>query len=527
VTTDTDIVVVGQGPIGQLISLLLAQRGHSVVCVERHAEPYVLPRAVHYDPDVNRLLSQVGLDREDQAKFSAWSPTYDWFTKDGELMLSLPTVEHGNQGWWDSTMVYQPGLEAALRNRQAATPNISLRRGVTFTGYTQHDDHVEVHVTHEDGTETIQASYLIGADGANSAVRDAMGTPVIDLDFSSDWFVLDFLLDEDAVEFPVAEFQVCDPDRPTTVVRGGPGRRRFEFMLRSDERQDQFDSEGHAWNLVAPWGVTPDLATFERMAFYHFQARYAETWRDGRVFLVGDAAHQMPPFFGRGMVSGVRDVANLFWKLDYVLRGISPESLLDTYASERISHLQFALHMSVELGKVICETDPAKVAERNAHFIANGPLPENVLPPMPVEILGQGHFPAGAHGIDPVTGVIGVQGRLRNVEGHVALPDEFSFGEFICFVDARVVSVADADRIRGAKPEGIPMKVVRVVPDGAALPDRHTAHDVDGRYGTAFDQHGAIAICYRPDYHGFGSARTVEDAVQLVAATGALESSTV
>ncbi|NLB48117.1 MAG: FAD-dependent oxidoreductase, partial [Microbacteriaceae bacterium] len=203
--TDIDVVVVGQGPVGQLISLLLAQRGHSVVCVERHSDPYVLPRAVHYDPDVNRILSQVGLDREAQSVFSMWSPTYDWFTKDGELMLSLPTGEHGNQGWWDSTMVYQPGLEHALRERQAATEGIEIRRGVTFVGYTQDAQGVDVEVSVDGAAETIRAKYLIGADGANSTVRDVMGVPVIDLDFSSDWFVLDFVLDEDAVKFPVGE----------------------------------------------------------------------------------------------------------------------------------------------------------------------------------------------------------------------------------------------------------------------------------------------------------------------------------
>jgi flavoprotein hydroxylase len=162
--------------------------------------------------------------------------------------------------------------------------------------------------------------------------------------------------------FDPLNLQICDPARPTTVVSGGPGRRRWEFMRLPDESRDRLDDEATAWELLAAWDVTPANATLERHAGYTFNARYAERWRTGAVFLAGDAAHEMPPFAGQGLCAGVRDAANLAWKLDLVLRDRADEGVLDTYPTERVPDVRTVIDFSIELGQVICVADPVEAA---------------------------------------------------------------------------------------------------------------------------------------------------------------------
>ena len=219
-----------------------------------------------------------------------------------------------------------------------------------------------------------------------------MNTAVTDLGFFYDWLIVDILPKEHR-EWTPDNLQVCDPVRPTSAVNGGPGRRRFEFMRMPQDDLKSFDTDETAWSLLEPWGVTPANAGAGTPGPDTFQARYASSWRDGRIFLAGDAAHQMPPFFGQGMVSGVRDAVNLAWKLDLALQGAAGDALLDSYDSERSAHVQHAIGMSVELGKVICETDPAAVAARDAHFLATGPDPVSALPPIPPGAAGPRRLP--------------------------------------------------------------------------------------------------------------------------------------
>jgi 2-polyprenyl-6-methoxyphenol hydroxylase-like FAD-dependent oxidoreductase len=197
-----------------------------------------------------------------------------------------------------------------------------------------------------------EARFVVGCDGANSFVRPHLGASVTDLGFFFDWLIVDVIPHRPAVWTPL-NVQICDPARPTTLVSGGPGRRRWEFMRLPGEPIEELNSEDTAWRLLAPWGVTPDNAALERHAVYRFQARWVDTWRHGRLLLAGDAAHQMPPFAGQGMCSGLRDATNLAWKLDLVLAGRAPAGVLDTYPSERIPQVQAMIDFSMELGRVI------------------------------------------------------------------------------------------------------------------------------------------------------------------------------
>ena len=147
-----------------------------------------------------------------------------------------------------------------------------------------------------DGAEQrIRARYVVGCDGANSFVRDHMGTGLTDLGFFYDWLILDVIPHDQQREWKPFNLQICDPRRPTTVVSGGPGKRRWEFMRLPNETIEELNNEQTAWRLLQPWNLAPDNAVLERHTVYTFQARWADRWRDGRILIAGDAAHLMPP----------------------------------------------------------------------------------------------------------------------------------------------------------------------------------------------------------------------------------------
>lgn len=372
-----DVVIVGLGPVGSALAILLGQAGHDVTVLERWPSAYPLPRAVHFDDEVGRILQACGIG--DQLDDLTEKPDlYEWRNAAGDTLLRFSMSGQGLSGWSKGSMFNQPELEAALAERLASIPSVDVRRAVEFTGLDDANGVVEVRYrgvalvddadgrplmepTAEEGM--IRAKYVVGCDGANSSVRDFCNFAVTDLGFFYDWFIVDVVFNEHR-EFNPTNLQICDPERPTTVVSGGPGRRRWEFMRLPSEPIEDFNDEAAAWRLLEPWDVTPDNARLERHAVYTFQARWADSWRIGRVLLAGDAAHQMPPFAGQGMCAGLRDAMNLSWKLDHVLNGHAADSLLGLYGVERGPSVESAVGLSMELGKVICVPDPEEAAAR-------------------------------------------------------------------------------------------------------------------------------------------------------------------
>ncbi|HSL75211.1 MAG TPA: FAD-dependent oxidoreductase, partial [Ilumatobacteraceae bacterium] len=272
----TDVAIVGAGPTGLTLAILLAQRGHTVTVLERWADPYPLPRAVHFDHEVGRLLQACGIG-DDLRAISEPADIYEWRNATGETLLRFGRQGDGPSGWPASSMFCQPELEALLERRVAELGGIELRRGVEVTAVDDQGDHAVVRGA--DGT-TVHAAFVVGCDGANSTVRSLAGLPVHDLGFFYDWLIVDVILDEPRVYDPL-NLQVCDPARPTTAVSGGPGRRRWEFMKLPGESLEELNDERRAWELLAPWDVHPGNARLERHAVYTFQARYAEQWRSG------------------------------------------------------------------------------------------------------------------------------------------------------------------------------------------------------------------------------------------------------
>ena len=256
-------------------------------------------------------------------------------------------------GYPAANMFHQPELEHVLRDRLAALPQVDFRGNVEVIAVEPGTPGGEpVRVRYRDlgsGTETeVWADAVLGCDGANSITRTAVGATMEDLGFSQQWLVVDVHSPERLDVYDGVQ-QVCDHDRAATFMRVTDGYYRWEF--RAGETPDDVD-ERRVLELIGPWlgGVDPDKLTILRRAWYTFRGVVADRWQLGRVFLLGDAAHLTPPFIGQGMCAGIRDAANLTWKLALVLDGRADDRLLDTYEAERRPYARRVVQMAIAVG---------------------------------------------------------------------------------------------------------------------------------------------------------------------------------
>ncbi|GAA3204101.1 bifunctional 3-(3-hydroxy-phenyl)propionate/3-hydroxycinnamic acid hydroxylase [Dactylosporangium siamense] len=331
------VVIVGAGPVGAASAILLAQRGVPCLLLDRYPTPYPLPRAVHVDDEVMRILQELGI----AARFAEVSrPGLGLRLLDGRHRVMAEFRRDpgpGPHGWPQANMFDQPDLERLLRDRVAELPLIEFRGGVTVTAVTS----TSVTYTAADGERTVAASAVLGCDGANSTVRSLIGATLEDLGFEERWLVVDGVTDRDLAAWGGVH-QVCDPRRAATFMQLGRHRYRWEFRLHDGE--PGLDEPA----LLAPWLDGAEV-TVVRSAEYTFRARIAFTWRRDRVFLLGDAAHQTPPFIGQGLGAGLRDAHNLAWKLAATLSEGSP-ALLDSYQRERKPHARAQIRLAIVAG---------------------------------------------------------------------------------------------------------------------------------------------------------------------------------
>jgi len=499
-----DVVINGCGPTGLASALLVARAGHSVAVLDRHEAIYPLPRAIAYDHEVARILGVLGLT-EAMIPLVATPGVYQWQNQNGELLFELNWGDAASvSGFATSYLFSQPDMEKVLNDAAQAEPLIEVMRGVEATGFTQDAEGITLTGRRLSGEAvSLRGRWLVGADGANSLVRSALGVSLEDLGFRADWLVVD-VAPKDRDSLPLDDnlmLQVCDPARPTTVVSGGPGRRRWEFMALEGETLDELNCEDRAWELLKPWDVTPDNAILERHAVYTFRGAIAETWRDGRVLIAGDAAHLTPPFAGQGLCAGFRDAAALAWRLDLALNGKASEALLDSYESERKAHARAWVMNAIELGKVICVLDPAAAAERDAGMKAARAAGE---PPPSSGILP--HLGAGMNLTDRHGGALAA-GGIVNFGGKQGHFDDVGGSGFV------LVSRL-GDPARSLSPQAATVFAAL----GGISADVGPEVDCANAYARWFDELGADTALIRPDFYVFGAASGPGAADDLVMA---------
>jgi 3-(3-hydroxy-phenyl)propionate hydroxylase len=499
------VVVAGFGPSGAVAAGLLGNSGISALCVDRSRTVYDKPRAIAVDHEIMRVFQKLGI--VDQiAEHVAVFPPSEYYGVDGQLIKRIDTVPKPYPLGYTPTMVFtQPPVEAALREHASSYDCVEVALGTELVCFDETPDGVTVHLKDDAGaTRTVTCDYLIGCDGASSTVRTQLGIEYDDLEFDEPWLVVDVRVNEQGIEkLPKVAIQYCEPSRPCTYIVGPGGHRRWEIMLMPGEDPREMQQDEQVWKLLGRW-LTPADGELWRAASYRFHALVAKQWRRGRVFIAGDAAHQQPPFIGQGMCQGVRDVVNLIWKLNAVIRSEATPSLLDTYQIERSVHVRQLTTRIKDIGRLICERNPLAARERDARLLreAAGVI-KTITRQDIVPKLEGGLLSLHAHAAN---GTLFPQPRVAHGEGRALFDVVVGDGWRVVTLGGTAASqeVSAAAARLGAR-------LIELAPDGdvhhaAVDRERPAVIELDGVLASWFDRQGCCAAIVRPDHYVYGVA---------------------
>lgn len=466
-----DVVIVGYGPVGATMANLLVQQGLSVAILDREASVYHLARAGHFDAEIMRVFQSIGVADEMEPKCGI-TTGMRWLDADGALLMEWQRGgAKGPNGWVSDYMFHQPDLEHILRGQ--------LSKSVQAQAFLLHDvyevkdegDHVVVRAEDTANSRLVElrCRYVVGCDGARSLVRRLIGSEHEDLGFKQRWLVVDVQESHD-LGLERVSTQHCNPARPMFASATSNGKLRWEIMVMPGDDVTQMTREKTIWdfieNSVRP--IRREDGEITRAVVYTFESLIAQRWRSGRLLIAGDSAHRTPPFLGQGMCAGIRDAANLAWKLAAVCQDRASETLLDTYEPERLPHVRAFIQGAIDSGRLIQMADPAAIEARTRDMRAN---PKAYAPPNPA--LGPGV--GGDYGKDGI-------GR-QCVQPHIGskLMDEH-IGHAFAIVSTAAFAHSHAALVEQLRS----LTHLRWV----ALPDV-SAHVLDG--------YGAPAILLRPD----------------------------
>jgi len=507
-STPYDVAIVGYGPTGQVAANLLGRRGLRVYVCERLPDVYEIPRAIALDHEIMRVFQQLEV-AEAVAPHTEPFSNSEYFGVDGQLirrMTMLPPPYP--QGYTPSMVFTQPPVERALRASVGQLPNVTVALGVELQRIAQDADGVTLTLGGTDRQRAVRARYAIACDGGGSPVRTQLGMALDDLDFDEPWLVVDVLVNAQGLaKLPTMSVQYCEPERPCSLVNGPGNHRRWEISLKPGEDPKQVATEAETWKLLARW-ITPADGRLWRQASYRFHALVASQWRQGRVFLAGDAAHMQPPFLGQGMCQGIRDVANLAWKLTAVLhgevKGAAAQALLDSYGEERKAHVRELTSRIKGVGAVICERDTDKARARDARLLAEcgGTVQDtprqDILPRLESGLLSPQPSPA--------RGTLFPQPWLRTDDGPARMDAVLGNG-WRLVLDA---SVAQAS-----------LPAMAMAFDGLRVLPLAQMPETESVAAAWFARHASVAALVRPDNYVFGVAAQPADIAPLIEAAAA------
>lgn len=506
---DVDVVIVGFGPGGAVAASLLGQAGQRVLLIDKAPAPYGQPRLSTLDGEIARVL-QHAANPEEAMEDAIPVTSLLMFGADDEPVPPFDW-DYRIGGHWSHYSLHQPNIESAMERRIAACPSVKVRWGCRATGVEQLADAVRVSLegAAEDNAgrqpESVTTRYVLGFDGTRSFVRQAVG---IELDVIHEhhehWILTDFDALRPLPEMPTRTQFRMDPARPWFAGPNGANRCRTNVRVMPEDNLDDEMSEDRRYAFVeAKFGLTREDVRITRLVTYRFRSQLARSFRAGRVFLGGDAAHAMAPYLGQGACCAMRDAANLAWKLRLILSGAADESLLDSYEPERLPQDEFFVRASLNAWRYVNELDPQKAAERDSASRAG--LVE--FPPIPGLKDGVLHRDAtGA--LAPHTGHLAPQGVVRRGGAQGRLDDLIGYGGQL-ISSLPVADLLGPDRLSRLDKLGI--HVLRVSDDDTA-----DAADVDGTYQDFWKATGATTLLARPDHYLFGIAAEQDEIRAMV-----------
>jgi 3-(3-hydroxy-phenyl)propionate hydroxylase len=362
----SDVVIVGAGPVGLMLANILGMYGRSVVVLEALDGLIDYPRGVGLDDESFRTIQTVGLVETVQPHTN---PHHIMRLVNGAgkvLLVNDPkTLEFG---WERKHGFIQPEVDRALYEGLFRYDNVTVHFGHRVETVREDDDSVTAFAlaVQPDGSlveRRFRARYLVGCEGGKSPTRKRLGVEFEGVSPSSRWLVVDIA--NDPLGTPNV-FLGADHRRPYVSIGLPHGVRRFEFMLRDDESDDQVANPDFVNTLLAEHVPNPSALTFIRRRVFTHHGRVASSFRRGRQLIAGDAAHLMPVWLGQGWNSGMRDATNLGWKLATVLSGQADDRLLDTYTTERREHAHAMVELSLTFGRFIKVTNPLLARVRDA-----------------------------------------------------------------------------------------------------------------------------------------------------------------
>jgi 3-(3-hydroxy-phenyl)propionate hydroxylase len=511
---ETDVVIVGCGPVGAVAANLLGLEGLRVMVLERETVPHAQPRAFSCDDEALRVYQAAGLVDQVRAHMARASVVH-YTGVDGRefAQLDIAGLDFGS-GFPPLNFFYQPTLEAELRRGLERFPHVELHLGREVTVIAQDAAGVTIEVREVAGEErwAVRAKFVLGCDGARSTVRRLAGIGLVGDSYPDRWLAVSGQPeDEGAMRIRDATF-VCDPDRPTFVAEGAENDFRVEMMVNPGETDAQLEDPENVARLISRY-VDPARFRITRSVVYAFHNMMAERWRDGRIFLLGDAAHQMPPMMGQGLVSGLRDAANLTWKLALVLRGAADDRLLDSYETERRPHVKAMANASVGMSKIFLARKRWTAALRDRFFTAVQLVPRirraiRNMEFKPAAVYARGAFiHGGRKGKRDAQGLLFPQYPVGTPSGTV-LSDAVLGDGF-----ALVVYGADAVAAWHEAWERLGARIVTLLPAGS-VPRGDAVVDETGKIGAWFTARGVECALVRPDRFVFAAGR-MEDVTEI------------
>ncbi len=418
-----DVLIAGGGPTGLALANALGLEGVEVLLVEQDPGVAELPRAVSVDDEAMRFMQRLGLDEAARAVTLPGTGT-KFFGAHGQVLTygrgpDRPPFGHPIKNPMDHSEFQQMLLDGLQR-----FPNVEVRHLTRLVGFEQSSEGIVARIERSGEVEEVHCRYLVGADGGRSFVRTAIGEePMKGSAFEERWLVLDTINDEHDERYAM---HYGDPRRPRVVVVGRNGRCRYEFLVHEDEHPEGDEVLALATRLVAPYRtLRPEDVV--RCTIYKFYALVADRFSVGRVFIAGDAAHMMPPFAGQGLNSGLRDAANLSWKLAAVLKGQAGPRILDTYTQERRPHVSAMVQLSVRMGAIMMTLSRPRAIARDLMFTAGQRLPFFSRFFRELRFKPPARFAAGLFvglGGDTPTGALVVQPRVVDADGRIVLLDD-------------------------------------------------------------------------------------------------------